>query len=208
LNIALFASGRGSNFKAILEAIEAGTIRNAEIVLVVSNNSDSGALTIAREHGIPAVCMSAAQFGSEQEFSGKLLQELNNHQASLIVLAGYMKKIDPVIIRQFRNRIVNIHPALLPGFGGRGMYGINVHRAVLASGAVNSGASVHIVDEEYDRGRVLLQRSVPVLPGDTPETLAARVLAVEHKLYPEAIRLIAEGQLALDVEQPASSTSR
>jgi phosphoribosylglycinamide formyltransferase-1 len=208
LNIALFASGKGSNFKAILEAIEAGTIRNTEIVLVVSNNSDSGALTIAREHGIPALHVSAAQFGSEKEFCKRLVLELNNHQASLIVLAGYMKKIDPVIIRQFRNRIVNIHPALLPGFGGRGMYGMNVHRAVLASGAVNSGATVHIVDEEYDRGRVLLQKSVPVLPDDTPETLAARVLAVEHELYPEAIRLIAEGQLALDVEQPASSTSR
>jgi phosphoribosylglycinamide formyltransferase-1 len=119
-----------------------------------------------------------------------------------------MKKIDPMIVRQYRNRIVNIHPALLPEFGGRGMYGMNVHRAVLTSGARTSGASVHIVDEEYDHGRVLLKKTVPVLPDDTPETLAARVLAVEHELYPETIRLIAEGQLALDVEQPTSSASR
>lgn len=208
LNIAVFASGKGSNFSAIIDAIEAGTIREAEIVLVVSNNSDAGALTIARNHGIPAMHLSEAQFGSEGEFCEKLLQELHNHHANIIVLAGYMKKIDPTIIRRFTNRIVNIHPALLPEFGGRGMYGMNVHRAVLASGASTSGASVHIVDEEYDHGRVLLQKPVPVLPGDTPETLAARVLAVEHKLYPEAIRLIAEGQLALDVEQPTSSTSQ
>ena len=208
LNIAVFASGKGSNFKAIVDAIEAGTISGAEIVLVVSNNSDSGALTIARKHRIPALHLSGAQFSSEVEFCKKLLQELHNHNANIIVLAGYMKKIDPIIIKQFRNRIVNIHPALLPEFGGRGMYGMAVHRAVLASGASTSGASVHIVDEEYDHGRVLLQKPVPVLHDDTPETLAARVLAVEHDLYPETIRLIAEGQLTLDVEQPTSSTSQ
>ena len=208
LNIAVFASGRGSNLKAIVDAIEAGTISDAEIVLVVSNNSDAGALTIAKKHRIPALHLSGAQFRSNGEFCEKLLQELHNHRANIIVLAGYMKKVDPMIIRDFRNRIVNIHPALLPEFGGRGMYGMNVHRAVLASGTATSGASVHIVDEEYDRGRVLLQKKVPVLPDDTPETLAARVLELEHKLYPEALRLIAEGQLTLDVEQPASSPSR
>ena len=208
LNIAVFASGRGSNFKAIVDAIEAGTIRDTEIVLVVSNNSDAGALAIARERKIPALHLSGAKFSSEREYCEKLLHELNNHRANIIVLAGYMKKIDPMIVRQFRNRIVNIHPALLPEFGGRGMYGMNVHRAVLASGATTSGASVHLVDDEYDHGRVLLQKTVPVLPDDTPDSLAARVLAVEHELYPETIRLIAEGQLTLDAEQPASSASR
>jgi len=198
LNIAVLASGKGSNFKAILEAIEEKKISNAKIVCVVSNNPGAGALMIAREHNIPALHMNRIAFDSDQAFNGTLLATFRRHSANFIVLAGYLKKIDPSIIREYRNRIVNIHPALLPDFGGSGMYGMHVHAAVIASGAKQSGATVHIVDEEYDRGAIVLQRTVPVAGNETPETLAAKVLRVEHELYPEAIRCFAEGRITID----------
>ena len=201
LNIAVFASGTGSNFKAILEAIKSGSIRNAKVVVVISNNSDAGALAIARDHGLPGLQINRKQFESDEAFTTAILNALHTYRTNFIVLAGYMKKIDPLIIRNFRNRIVNIHPALLPSFGGKGMYGMRVHEAVIASKAALSGATVHIVDEEYDHGRIVLQKKVPVDPQDTPETLALRVLNIEHEIYPEAIRLIAEGQIDLDAGQ-------
>lgn len=197
LKIAVFASGRGSNFKAILDAIRAGKIRNASVVALITNNADAGALATAKEHDIPALCVSRKQFGSDDEFRQALLGILNQYGADFIVLAGYMKKIEAEIIRRFKNRIVNIHPALLPAFGGQGMYGMRVHEAVIASGSALSGATVHIVDEEYDRGPIVLQQSVPVSPDDTPETLAAKVIKVEHELYPRAIGLFAEGKVVI-----------
>ena len=148
--IAVFASGRGSNFKAILEAIEAGTIRNAEIVLVVSNNPGAGALETARERKIPAIHMSRRQFETDGSFCAAVLEVLEKHGVTFIVLAGYMKMIDAEIVRRFRNRIVNIHPALLPAFGGPGMYGAHVHEAVIKSRALTSGATVHIVYSRPD----------------------------------------------------------
>ncbi len=206
LNIAVFASGKGSNFRAILDAIRSGRIRNAQIVLVISNNADAGALATAVEFGIPALHVSRKQFVSEDAFCEKILGELDNHHISLIVLAGYMKKVEPIIIRRYKNRMINIHPALLPAFGGKGMYGIRVHEAVIAAGSTISGATVHLVDDEYDHGTVLLQKTAPVFPNDTPEILAERILRVEHELYPETIRLIAEGTLSLDNYQAAPRT--
>ena len=198
LHIAVFASGRGSNFQALLQAIEEKRIPNAHIVLVVSNNSDAGALAVARKHNIPAVHLSQKQFASEREFNGALLQTLDNYGVNFIALAGYMKRLDAAVIQRYRYRLVNIHPALLPSFGGKGMYSAHVHEAVIASGVKLTGVTVHIVDEKYDHGPIVLQRAVAVDDHDSQETLAAKVLKVEHQLYPEAVRLFAEGKVHIN----------
>jgi phosphoribosylglycinamide formyltransferase-1 len=203
LDIAVFGSGRGSNFQAILSAIGAGRIPRTRVQLVVSNNSSAGILDIARKHALLAVHLSQKQFPDERAFAHALLSLLRKQGVNLIVLAGYMKRLPARLVDAYRNRIVNIHPALLPKYGGQGMYGMHVHEAVIASGDQVSGVTVHLVDEEYDHGQILLQRSVPVLQGDTPQTLAARVLPVEHELYPEAIRMIAEGKILLGIRQSA-----
>jgi phosphoribosylglycinamide formyltransferase 1 len=206
VNIAVFGSGHGSNFQAILTAIENGRIPEARIVCVLSNNSSAGILQIARDHALPAYHLSRQQFATEEAFVGRLCALLGGHRANLIVLAGYMKLLPPELIARFRSRILNIHPALLPKFGGEGMYGMRVHEAVLRAGESESGATVHLVDELYDHGTILLQKKVPVLPGDTAEGLAARVLDVEHELYPEVVRRIARGELILPAsEVPAHS---
>ncbi|MDH4068972.1 MAG: phosphoribosylglycinamide formyltransferase [Ignavibacteria bacterium] len=196
LKIAVFGSGRGSNFGAIDKAIREGILPHATIVLVVSNNASAGILERAKKGQIPVLHISAVQFDSEEKYVGSLLEELQRHQVNFIALAGYMKRLPSGLITKYRNRIVNIHPALLPKFGGKGMYGEHVHRAVLESGDKQSGATVHVVDEEYDTGPVVLQKEVPVLPSDTVETLAARVLEIEHLIYPAAIRLFAEGRIS------------
>lgn len=198
LNIAVFGSGKGSNFKAILTAIERGEIRGARIVLVLSNNPGAGILATARTHGIPATHATQKSFANEGAFVASVLETLRRHEVNFIVLAGYMKHLPRDIVAGYRNRIINIHPALLPKFGGKGMYGMHVHEAVIAAGEEYSGATVHFVDEEYDHGAIVLQKRVPVAPDDTPETLAARVLALEHELYPEAVRLFAEGRVLLN----------
>ena len=195
LNIAVFASGRGSNLRAILDAIKAGKIRNTQIVAVISNNSDAGALGIARENKIPAVHLSRKYFEPDETFNDAVLQKLQEHKVNFIVLAGYMKKIDRSLIRAYKNRMLNIHPALLPEFGGKGMYGMHVHEAVIACGAKISGATIHVVDEEYDHGPIVIQRTVRIAPNETPETLAAKVSTVEHEIYPEAIRYFAKGRV-------------
>ncbi len=191
LSIAVFGSGRGSNFQAILTAIQQGKIPGAVVRVVISNNSAAGILEIARAHSIPAVHLSQKQFAREEEFVDSLLAVLRSHSVNFIVLAGYMKRLHPRIVEAYRNSIINIHPALLPKYGGAGMYGLHVHAAVIAAGDSVSGVTVHMVDEEYDHGRVLLQKEVPVSPDDTPETLAAKVLAAEHEVYPEVLRRIA-----------------
>lgn len=191
LNIAVVGSGRGSNFQAILTAMQRGNVPDARICLVVSNNSGAGILEIARANALPAVHLSQTQFPDEQAFAAGMLNLLHEHGADFIVLAGYMKRVPREVVRAFRDRMVNIHPALLPKHGGKGMYGPHVHEAVIAARERLSGATVHYVDEEYDHGRIVLQRSVPVFAEDTPETLAARVLEVEHTLYPDAIRQLA-----------------
>ncbi len=198
LNIGVFASGRGSNFVAILDAIASGKISNSRIVLVVSNNSDAGALDVAREHNIPAFHCSRKQFDSDVAFNKELVMKLGQYQVNFVVLAGYMKKIDRRLIERYKNRIVNIHPALLPAFGGEGMYGMHVHEAVIASNAKCSGATVHIVDEDYDHGPIVLQKSVDLTDGETAESLSQKVQKVEHEIFPEAIRLFAEGRIVVN----------
>jgi phosphoribosylglycinamide formyltransferase-1 len=194
LRLAIFASGRGSNFQAILTAMAAQRLK-AQVVLCISNRPEAGALQIARAAQIPAAVIEEKHFVNVSDYETALLEQLVKHEANFIALAGFMRKIPSGIVRQFRHRIVNIHPALLPSFGGKGMYGHRVHEAVLAYGCKVSGATVHLVDEEYDTGTPIMQRCVPVLDDDTPETLAARVLEVEHQIYPEALQLFAEERI-------------
>jgi len=198
LNVVVFGSGRGSNFKAVLDALADGSIPLTRISVVISNNATAGILDIARSGNIPALHISQKQFETEETFVAALLETLRSHGTDLVVLAGYMKRLPPPVVHAYRNRIINIHPALLPKFGGHGMYGIHVHEAVLAAHETVSGATVHLVDEEYDRGPVLLQRTVPVLPEDTPGALAARVLVAEHQLLPDAIRLFSEERVDIN----------
>jgi phosphoribosylglycinamide formyltransferase 1 len=179
MRIAVAISGRGSNLEALLRALDQD--ESAQIVLVLSNRSDSGGLSLAHARQIPAEVL--ANPADAQEW----LALLNARGVDLVVLAGYLKLVPAQVIAAYQGRIVNIHPALLPAFGGKGMFGARVHEAVLASGATESGATVHLVDEVYDHGSVLAQMRVPVLPGDTAEQLAARVLEVEHRLLPAVV---------------------
>ena len=197
LKLAVFASGRGSNFQAILKAIEAGHL-SAEVKILLSNNKEAGALDTARKYKIPAVVIRKHDFSTRDAFVSALIQSLKEHDVEYVILAGYMKKIPPEVVVAYRNRILNIHPALLPSFGGKGMYGHHVHEAVLGHGCRVSGASVHLVDEVYDRGPIIAQRCVPVRDGDTPDTLAARVLEVEHQIFAEVIQWFAEGRVAVE----------
>jgi phosphoribosylglycinamide formyltransferase-1 len=164
---------------------------------VISNNKSAYALERARKAQIPAFYLSETKLGSPERLDQALVEKFQQYQVDLVILAGYMKKIGPLVLSVYQNRVLNIHPALLPRFGGKKMYGLAVHRAVLESGAKESGVTVHLVDEIYDHGRILAQKKVPVLPGDTPEKLAARVLKEEHKLYPEVIQKIALGEIKL-----------
>jgi phosphoribosylglycinamide formyltransferase-1 len=179
MRVAVAVSGRGSNLEALLRALQQGA--PARIVLVVSDRAEAPALTRARQHGVPAEALANPADPTEW------LVQLDRHQVDLVVLAGYVKLVPAAVVARYRDRIINIHPALLPDFGGKGMYGRRVHEAVLASGARESGATVHLVDEVYDRGAVLAQARVPVLPGDTADRLAARVLEAEHRLLPSVV---------------------
>jgi phosphoribosylglycinamide formyltransferase-1 len=190
--IAVFCSGTGSNFQAIFHYLKRKQLK-AEIVLCMSNRSQCEAMEFARQNGITTVHITEKQFSSFDDFAIAMVQCLEDHNIDNILLAGYMRKVPDAVVTAFPDKILNIHPALLPKFGGEGMYGINVHTAVLRAGETESGATVHFVNEEYDKGRILLQKKVPVLPEDTPETLAAKVLECEHRLYPEALeKLLSE----------------
>jgi phosphoribosylglycinamide formyltransferase-1 len=190
--LAVFCSGTGSNFRALQVAIVERRMP-AEIVLCLSNRSQCGAFEFAEEHGIETLHLSEKQFGSFEEFEEAMVRALKARGIDFILLAGYMRKVPLAVVAAFTDRMMNIHPALLPKFGGEGMYGIHVHAAVIAAGETESGATVHMVNEEYDKGRIVLQRKVPVLPEDTPELLAERVLECEHALYPDALeKLLAE----------------
>ncbi|MBC8181215.1 phosphoribosylglycinamide formyltransferase [candidate division KSB1 bacterium] len=197
LKIAVLASGRGSNFKAVLDNIKQGKL-NAEICVVISNKKSAGALEIARENQIPAFFVSAKQLPEQSDFDDRIMEILDETNANFIILAGYLKMIGKEIVRKYKNRILNIHPALLPSFGGKGMYGHFVHEAVLNYGCRVSGVTVHLVDEKYDTGLPIIQRCVPVKDSDTPETLAARVLKEEHKVFTEALRCFAENRIEID----------
>jgi formyltetrahydrofolate-dependent phosphoribosylglycinamide formyltransferase len=184
--LAVLASGRGSNLQAIIEHFEnVARERVANVVLVASNRPDSPVLIRAATASIDIATFDAADDGTE------LLALLHKFRIDLVVLAGYLKRIQSSVIREYAGRIVNIHPALLPAFGGEGMYGARVHEAVIASGAKETGATVHLVDDEYDRGPIVAQWRISVEPSDTPTSLAARVLNVEHIVYPRTIEMIA-----------------
>ncbi len=196
LNLVVLASGGGTNLQAIIDHIEAGKL-SAQIKAVISNNSKSGALERARNHNIPAIHLSHKRFATSDEFDQKLLSVLKENETDIVVLAGYMKMLSPVIVREYKNRIINIHPALLPSFGGSGMYGIHVHETVIKAGVKVSGVTVHLVDEIYDHGAIVIQKTVPVKDDDTPESLAERVLKVEHQAYSEALQLFAEERVEI-----------
>ena len=194
LRLAVCVSGRGSNLVALLRALAGSAL--ARVVLVLSNRADAPALERAREWGVKAVSLANPRDGAEW------LRHLHGEQVELVVLAGYLKLVPAEVIAAYRDRMVNIHPALLPEFGGPGMYGHHVHEAVLRSGVGFSGATIHLVDEEYDRGAILAQARVPVLPGDTPDSLAARVLKAEHLLLPVVVLKAAEAGRPVPLPEP------
>ena len=197
LRLGFLASHAGSNVQAILDACREGRL-DAEPCVVISNNSDATVLDRAMAARVPAFHLSAHLHPDPARLDEAILATLEKHRVNLIVLAGYMKKLGPKTLARYRGRVLNMHPALLPKFGGQGMYGHHVHDAVLAAGEKESGATVHIADAEYDEGRILAQKKVPVLPDDTSESLAARVLEVEHQLYAETLQRIANGEIKLD----------
>jgi phosphoribosylglycinamide formyltransferase-1 len=182
--------------QAIIDACRAGSLA-AEPCVVISNNSESMALERARKAGIPRYHISARTHPGEAE-DRAILRTLRAHDVDIVVLAGYMKQLGPATLEAFRGRILNIHPALLPRFGGRGMYGTRVHEAVLQAGETVTGVTVHVVDDLYDHGRILAQCPVPVLAGDTVDSLAERVLRQEHRLYAETLQRIAAGDITLE----------
>ena len=193
LRLAVFASGRGSNLEAIYESIRSGTLHGVELAVVISNNSNSGAIAFAKANHISAQHLSQLKFANDTElFQNELLRVLADEKIDLIVLAGYMKKLPDVVVQKYRGRIINIHPALLPEFGGVGMYGLNVHNAVIKSGKKISGVTVHFVEGEYDSGKIIIQESCPVFEGDTAESLAERINRIEHRILPKAIQIVAE----------------
>ncbi len=194
LRIAVFASGRGTTLHAILEACARGAIPG-EVVLVVCNTPGAGALAWAERAGVPGEVVDHRGFPDRQAFEQRLLDLVERDRVELVCLAGFLRILTPWCVQQWSGRIMNIHPALLPAFGGKGMYGERVHAAVLSHGVKVTGCTVHFVDESPDGGPIILQAPVPVLEDDTPAALADRVLEQEHRLYIEAIRLFAEGRL-------------
>ena len=206
MNIAVLASGEGTTLQAVLDACAAGRVA-ARVVLVISNNAAAGALRRARSAGVPTRHLSTATAGGAARLDQVLCETLVAFGADLVMLAGYMKRLGPVTLAEFAGRIINTHPALLPEFGGQGMFGMNVHRAVLAAGRRTSGATVHWVDADYDSGMVIAQVRVPVEPADSAESLAARVQAAERELVLEVLGAAASGRLKPPPQPQASATS-
>ncbi len=195
--LGFLASHNGTNMRAIVAACRAGRL-NADATLLISNNRACSAIAWADLQGVPWQHLSATKLGSEAALDDAMAHELKAANVELIVLAGYMRKLGPTTLAAFSKRILNVHPALLPKFGGQGMYGTHVHEAVLTSGDKATGVTIHIVDGEYDHGPIVMQAEVPVEPGDTPDTLAARVQAKEQELYPQVLRKIFSGEIDLD----------
>lgn len=198
LRVGVMVSGGGTNLQAILDSIDNGTIRNARVEAVISNNRSAYALERARNHGIEAVCISPRDYESREQFNEALLEKVNEYQLDLIVLAGFLVAIPAAMIQRYRNRIINIHPSLIPSFCGVGYYGLKVHEATLKRGVKVTGATVHFVDEGTDTGPILLQKPVEVKEGDTPEILQRRVMEeAEWILLPKAIDMIANGEIEI-----------
>ena len=196
LRVCVCVSGGGTNLQAIMDAIDSGKITNAEIVRVISNNKIAYALERAKNHGIDAVAVSPKDYETRELFNQALLDTINEAQPDLIVLAGFLVVIPKEMIAQYRNRIINIHPSLIPSFCGTGYYGLKVHEAALERGVKVTGATVHFVDEGTDTGPIILQKAVYVEPGDTPKVLQQRVMEqAEWQILPQAIDMIANGRL-------------
>ena len=199
LNIVVLVSGGGTNLQAIIDAVETGTITNTRIAGVISNNKNDYALERAKNHGIDAQCISPKDFETRDDFNEAFLEAIDEMTPDLIVLAGFLVVIPETMIAKYRNRIINIHPSLIPSFCGTGYYGLKVHEAALARGVKVVGATVHFVDEGTDTGPIILQKAVEVEQGDTPEVLQRRVMEqVEWKILPKAIDLIANGRVTVE----------
>ena len=197
--IVVMVSGGGTNLQAIIDGVKSGVITNTEIAGVISNNRNAYALKRAEENGIPARCVSPKDYESREIFNGKLLEAVEEYAPDLVVLAGCVVVIPPEMIRAYRNRMINIHPSLIPSFCGKGYYGLRVHEAALERGVKVVGATVHFVDEGTDTGPIILQKAVEVQQGDTPELLQRRVMEqAEWKILPRAIDLIANGRVSVD----------
>ena len=199
LKVAVLVSGGGTNLQAILDAIDNGTITNAEVSVVISNNRDAYALERARKHNIEAVCVSPKDYPDRAAFNQVFLKKLDSYAVDLVVLAGFLVVIPEMMIKKYENRIINIHPSLIPSFCGTGYYGLKVHEGVLSRGVKITGATVHFVDEGTDTGPIILQKAVAVEEGDTPEILQRRVMEqAEWKIMPQAIDLIANGRVTVE----------
>lgn len=194
--IAVFASGRGSNFRAIYQRIQEGFL-NCQIAVVISDNSKAGALEFARQNHIQTFTVAPGEFPTSVAFGKRLIAILTDRQVDYILLAGYLKMIPENVVDHYENRMLNIHPALLPAFGGKGMYGMHVHQAVFDSGAQFSGVTVHFVNKEYDAGPILLQKTVDIRRCQSPEEIAEKVLAIEHRTYSEAVKILLEKNIQL-----------
>ena len=199
MKIAVFVSGGGTNLQAIIDNTKDGILKDIEITLVLSSSKDAYALERAANNGIKSAVVSRKDYDSIEAWDEAVVSEVERSGAELIVLAGYLSLLGPAIVSRYSNRIINIHPALIPSFCGAGMYGIRPHKAALAKGVKVSGATVHFVNENYDEGPILLQKAVDVLPDDTPESLQKRIMKeCEWKLLPQAIRLIADGRVVIE----------
>ena len=196
MNVALLASHRGSNLQHVLDACRSGRL-DARPCVVISNNADAEALSRARREGVPHYHLSRQTHPEPESLDSAIVEILDRHRTDLVVLAGYLRRLGPRTVAAYRGRIINVHPALLPRHGGQGMYGRRVHEAALSAGDRETGVTIHVVDEEYDHGPIVAQVRIPVAEGDTPETLAARVLEHEHRLLVETLRRIVAGEIVL-----------
>lgn len=197
LKLGVLVSGGGSNLQSIIDNIKSGNL-NADISVVISSRDNVYALERAKNNNIPSFAVLQRDYSSKKDYEKELIRILRENDVDLVVLAGFLKVLSPYFVKAFKNRIINIHPSLIPAFCGEGYYGQKVHRAVLDYGAKVTGVTVHFVDEGTDTGPIILQKAVEVKDNDTSETLAARVLQEEHKIYPKAIKLYSEGRLMID----------
>lgn len=196
MNLGFFASHGGSNMQALIDATKRGEL-DARPALLISNNRNSQATVRAQQEGMPFLVMNSVTHPDFEALDQAMLDALREHEVDLIILAGYMKMIGPKVLEAYDNRILNIHPALLPKFGGHGMFGQHVHKAVLDAGETVTGVTIHLVNSEYDEGRIIAQAEVPVMPDDTVESLAARVLKKEHEFFAKTLQDVASGKLKL-----------
>jgi phosphoribosylglycinamide formyltransferase-1 len=207
LQLGFLSSHGGSGMRSILRAISGGQL-NARGCVLISNNVNAECHAVAAEFGMPSLVLNTKLIGNENDLDIAITRTLHDHGVEVIALSGYMRMLGPRVLARFRNRLLNVHPALLPEFGGKGMYGDRVHEAVLAAGVTKTGATVHIVDEEYDHGPVVARREVPVEATDTVETLRARVMAAEQTIYVDVLQAVSAGTLDLDAIAAKSSPAR